>query len=279
MHKNKKKTLMKNSYYLEKYIDSKYYNILMHDKLGIDNPDKYNPYRLKYIDRIKIILSIITKRFPFPEKINVGDFACAQGNISLILAELGYHVHAIDINPIFIEYSKIKYEKGNIHWINNDIENLNMPSHFLDIAVIGELIEHCAFPEVILNKIFKHVRLGGIIIVTTPNASRVLTKLPSFKQFINKKQRKIFKKKQFGPDSKDHLFLFKLEELKHILPKDAEIVKKGYLGSLFLINKYSQPFIKLFPIKFVEQTIRSLSKIPLFNKKLYNNIYVVLKKT
>ena len=37
-------------------------------------------------------ITILERKLPIPEQIKIGDFACAQGNISLILAELSYKV-------------------------------------------------------------------------------------------------------------------------------------------------------------------------------------------
>jgi 2-polyprenyl-3-methyl-5-hydroxy-6-metoxy-1,4-benzoquinol methylase len=270
---------MKNSYEIEEQIDERYDKILNYDKMEIDNPDKYAPSRLLYLDRIKTIITIVKRHFPIVDQIKIGDFACAQGNISLILAELGYEVFAIDINSTFIKYSKMKYEKGNIEWIIANIENLDFPENMLDIAIAGEILEHCAYPEKIIEKILKYVRPGGLLILTTPNGARIKTKLPTFKQVLLKEQRKVFEKRQFGPSGEDHLFLFKLEEIKYIVPKNAKIVGKGYLGGTILVNKYSKPFLKIFPIQLIESTIRILSRVPIISNKTYINIYVILMKS
>ena len=116
------------------------------------------------------------------------------------------------------------------------------------------------------------------MIITTPNASRIFTGLPTFGHLLNKEQRKQFMEKQFGPDDQDHLFLFQLDEIRYILPKEVRVIESGYLGGIFLINKYTHFFLKLVPIKYIEKFIRNLSKIPLINRRLYNHIYTVVKK-
>lgn len=269
---------MKNSYDLEGQLDTKYHEILDYDKKEIDNPNKYHPMRLLYLNRIRTIISIIKRRFPIPEQIIIGDFACAQGNMSLILAELGYKVFAIDIKPTYIEYSKMKYEEGEIEWIVCNVDHLGFPENMLDVAILGELIEHCAYPEEIIEKVLKHVRPGGLLILTTPNGARIKTRLPTFKQVFLKEARRMFEERQFGPAGEDHLFLFKLEEIEYIVPKNVKIIDKGYLGGTILVNKYSQHFLELFPIQLVESVIRALSRIPVINRKTYTNIYAILIK-
>lgn len=268
---------MKSSWNLGKELCEKYQKILNYDRNEIDNPDKYNPLRLMYIDRIRTVISIIRKNFTASKEIKIGDFGCAQGNTSLTLAELGYKVYATDINPVFIEYSKMKYEKGEIEWIVGNIDDLGLPANFLDAAITGEVIEHCAYPEEIVEKIISFVRPGGLLIFTTPNGSRIRTNLPTFEQVLEKGKRKVFEQRQFGPDGEHHLFLFKLEEIKYII-KDVSIIEEGYCGSTILANKYSHPFLKLFPITLVEWAISILSRIPIVNRKTFNNLYVVLKK-
>ena len=112
---------MKNSLELENHIDVKYNKILSNDKIEIDNPDKYHPRRLLYIDRIITIIEKIKKKFPIPDDIKIGEFGCAQGNMSLILAEIGYKVFEIDISTSFLEYSKLKYEMGDIQRARQDL--------------------------------------------------------------------------------------------------------------------------------------------------------------
>lgn len=269
---------MKNSFDLEKILDNKHQNVLNYDKMQIDNPDKQNFIGLRYMDRINKIISLVKKYFPIENKSKVGDFACAQGNVSLLLAEQGYRVFAFDIDSSFIEYSKMKYEKGDIQWINGNIDDMDFAEYDLDIAIAGELIEHCAYPEEILAKILKFVRPGGLLIITTPNGSRLKTNLPTFQKYFQKESRKMFEERQFGPEGKDHLFLFAIEELDLIVPENAKIIEKGYLGGSIIMNKYNQFFWKLFPVAILEKMMSNIANISVLNKLTSDNIYAVIKK-
>ncbi len=77
---------MKNSYDLEEQVDTKYHKILDYDKKEIDAPDKYQPWGFYYRDRLKTIIDIIRMAFPIPDKVKIGDFACAQGRESNFLS-------------------------------------------------------------------------------------------------------------------------------------------------------------------------------------------------
>lgn len=228
---------MKNSFDINASIAKSTISLLNHDRIEVDNPNHHAPEKLAYLDRINTIINWIRKAFPDPTAVKIAEFGCAQGNISLILAELGYKVYAIDINEQFLSYSMMKYEKGDIEWIKSNINELNLPEGILDIAILGEVIEHCAYPEDIINKVLKYIHLDGCLIITTPNGAQINNRLPTFKQIKRKDQRTIFLKKQFKPDGENHLFVFKLEELIAILPDEAKVLESGYLGGTFIINK------------------------------------------
>lgn len=224
------------------------------------------------------IIAIVRKAFMSPAEVKIGDFGAAQGNMSLLLAEAGYKVCAFDINPSFIAYSKKKYEKGDIEWLDGNIETLDFPLDSLDVAIAGEIIEHCAYPEDILAKILTFVKPEGILIITTPNGSRILNRLPTFQQVSDKDERKVFVSRQFRPAGEDHLFLFRLEELDMIIPPGAQIIEKGYLGGTILYNEIDQALFRLLPARTVEKLIRFFSLVPFVNRFTYHNIFAVVKK-
>ncbi len=269
---------MKNAYQIESFLDERYRSILNFDKIEIDNPDSHHYRRLNYADRLRLIVSLAEKEFPPSSPTKVGDFACAQSNIGITLAELGYKVYGFDVNPAFIEYSKMKYEKGDIEWFCSNIDTLEFPKESLDLAIAGELIEHCAYPEDIVQQILSYVRPGGVLIVTTPNGSRLKTNLPTFRQVSRREQRKIFEERQFGPAGEDHLFLFRINEVHDILPPNAKIIEVGYVGGTLLVNQYSYPWLRVFSVRTMETIIRFAASLPVLNSKTFHNIYAVIQK-
>ena len=69
---------------------------------------------------------------------------------------------------------------------------------------------------------------GGYLLLTTPNGSMFLNRLPTFGNIQSKSERKKYEMLQYGPDAKNHLFLFKLQDIKLIVPKCGAIKKSGY---------------------------------------------------
>jgi len=271
---------MRNSYDLKATFGQKYLAIQKYDFIEIDNPDRKHPARLCYLARLNTIVSIVQEMFPEPKGIRVGDFACAQGNIALTLAEKGYKVLAIDINPLFIEYARKKYERGDIEWTVGNIDNLDIPFESLDMIIAGELIEHCAYPEMIVQKMLRLLRAGGLLLLTTPNGSfTVRNQLPSFGKVKKDDCRKNLAEKQYGPGGDEHLFLFKAGEMALIVPGGAEILRKGYTGgSGLLMKRLTQPFLKLLSLGMIEKATMYMARIPLLNTVLSANIYCLIRK-
>ncbi len=126
-----------------------------HDLFEIDNPDEHHIGKLYYMDRFSKIIGLVERYYPDSKGIRVGELGCAQGNFSLLLVERGYSVYALDINKEFIDYSKLKYEQGEIQWINTNVD-IDFLSELLEgrlnVIILGELLEHCAYPEEIILK-------------------------------------------------------------------------------------------------------------------------------
>jgi len=223
-------------------------------------------------------MRVIKKAYPNPHDVTVAELGCAQANTSLLLAEAGYNVLAIDITSTDLEYSRKKYEKGDIEWINADISHLCLRLGTVDIVILGEVVEHCAYPEIIVAIALEHLREGGFVLVTTPNGSRIKPSRPTFSHVLERTQRNALEKTQFGAVGRSHLFLFTLAELCSITPASGRIVGKGYFGGTVLINAYSYGLCRLLPLQIIEAAIRVLSRIPILNRTTYNNIFVMIRK-
>jgi len=270
---------MKNSNLLHS-ASKKITKIIEFDKMEIDNPVYYHPQKLAYMDRINYIINYIKKIY-IPTNTRIAEFGCAQANMSLLLAQEGYETYAIDIEKEFLEYSKLKYEYGKITWILSNVEELSLEKKF-DVIILGEVIEHCAYPEEIIKNITDFLKVNGVLIITTPNGSRIRTKLKTFTHFKEPAKRKEFEQFQFGPDGDNHLFLFTLNELSLIIPGNLKLISKGYLGSTILFS-YLYKLRNIFPNNLVKyntllKIIRGLSHMYIFNKLTFNNIFIILKK-
>ncbi|MCD4813055.1 methyltransferase domain-containing protein [bacterium] len=268
---------MKTVQQLKQALPEQFDRMIKFDKREIDNPDVYHHARLNYLDRLYKTLAVFRARFSKPEEILVADIGCAQGNLSLLLAEAGFRVTALDIDPDYLAYAEKKYEKGNIQWVQGSFDKQDLPG-FYDVVVLGEIIEHCAYPEDFIEKALAFLKPGGILWVTTPNALMFRNHLPTFGQLQRREDRKFLEEKQFGPDGEDHLFLFTLSDLKLILPKGVVLKKAGYLGGTVLINRRTTFFLRVLPKSWLLGLERLVANVPVLNRLTCHGLYAVLEK-
>lgn len=239
------------------------------DELYLYNHD-INPYEsFSTLKRIKEIIRL-TKKYALGK--NILDIGCAQGNIATLLAEEGFETVALDLNQKFLNYAKKKREFGKVKYVCANAMNLPFKKNNFDTVILGEIIEHVAYPEKLIAESKKVLKKEGILIITTPNNHLFLGLLSGIKPqlFRYNKSRKKLLKRQFGPAGKDHLFVFDKNSLNLLLEKQGfEIISEGYVNSLFM-----NPFM-FYILKFIPDF---LIKIPFLKSKLSLGLYIVARK-
>jgi 2-polyprenyl-3-methyl-5-hydroxy-6-metoxy-1,4-benzoquinol methylase len=178
-----------------------------YDRLEIYGDLHHRGYAYAYDARRRETLRLVQEGVPVGS--SVLDVAAAQGNLSLALAELGYRVTWNDLRAELVEYVKLKYDHGSINYAPGNAFELTFPDRF-DAVVATEVLEHVAHPEEFLSRLRALVRVGGCIIVTTPNGAYFRNKLPRLSEILD---RRGLESRQFQPDADGHLFLLHAEEL------------------------------------------------------------------
>src|ERR1051326_994929 len=149
----------------------------LYDLLEVYGELSAKGYAYAYANRRKYTLELIKKVAKSDAKIL--DLAAAQGNFTLLLAELGFEVTWNDLRKDLAEYTKLKYEHGIIHYVPGNIFELDFVESF-DVVLITEIIEHVAHPDDFLKQISRMVKRDGHVVMTTPNGGYFLSHLPRF---------------------------------------------------------------------------------------------------
>lgn len=94
------------------------------------------------------------------------DFGAGAGNLTRALLSMNRfaQVSAADIMPAPPDLA------GKIQWIEQDL-NLPIENHdeAFDVVISAEVIEHLENPRAMMRDLYRLVRPGGTVIVTTPN--------------------------------------------------------------------------------------------------------------
>ena len=209
------------------------------DVREINNEDKYDFFHLHYLERIGKVMQV-AERYCSGKKIL--DLGSAQSNISLLLAEKGFITTGLDINVEFLKYSRAKHETGRITWVCANAMDLPFQKESLDGVIVAELLEHCAYPEKIVEEACACLKPRGFLAITTPNADCVVNKETRFSKM--KIDRISLEERQFGPAGENHLFTLSANEVVSMLPNNLKIL--GILLLEFNLIKWS--YIRVLPI-------------------------------
>ena len=132
---------------------------------------KLNPVRLKYIrDQVDRHWQCDEcSRTPLEGK-KALDVGCGAGLLAEPLARLGANVTGVDASPALIAVARDHAQRAglDIHYQSGELSQLQ--SQF-DLITCMEVIEHVADPSVFLNLVVQRLAPGGLLILSTPNAT------------------------------------------------------------------------------------------------------------
>ena len=144
----------------------------------------------------------------FKENGDVLDFGCGAGNFAKYLSEKGYEVDCLDVN------------KEAINWVRK-IHGLpitkEIPNKKYDLILLNTVLEHLPNPINEMEKIKKHLKEDGIIIIAIQN--------------INSLQARLFRRNWFHLDAPRHITHFYKDSFEKMTKKEnLKIIKKFYFN-------------------------------------------------
>jgi 2-polyprenyl-6-hydroxyphenyl methylase/3-demethylubiquinone-9 3-methyltransferase len=133
---------------------------------------KLNPVRLAYIrDRIDQHWSLDEhSRRPLEGK-SALDVGCGAGLLAEPLARLGAAVTAIDAAAELIEVARAHARRQGLE-IDYRAAAVEEVGGRFDLVTSLEVIEHVADPQAFVNALARRLAPGGLLILSTPNATR-----------------------------------------------------------------------------------------------------------
>lgn len=242
---------------------------------GDDVRQFFHPYARKpgpfsYHLRLHHVVKAFREFLPPPAEI--ADVACAAGNFALTLAEAGYKVTGVDLLEDFIRYARLKRTKGEVEFVQGNLMDYQHP-RALDGLLMGEVIEHVAWPEKLIEAAARNLRPGGVFVVTTPNGSYGGNDLPTFKDVTADRAK--FEAVQFHHGH--HLFLYTPEELRALLEAGGfEVLRVDVFNSHYLTK--SGGFRYLFTKGGLKWLDARLARMPFLNGQAANMMCAVARR-
>ncbi|MEM2601068.1 MAG: class I SAM-dependent methyltransferase [Candidatus Hadarchaeales archaeon] len=123
-------------------------------------------------NRYRIILELLPQNAKRILEVGAG-----SGLLTFLLREWsGGEVHALDLHACRREWRKGEWVE--IQRCNVEEENFPFPSESFDCVVCSEVLEHLLFsPYHMLTETHRVLREGGTLILTTPNAVKLIVRL------------------------------------------------------------------------------------------------------
>lgn len=242
------------------------------DLRELHSPDPYVS-SLGKINRIHKAVKLVKKLVRTGSCLDIG---CAQGNYSLLLAENGYAAVGLDLNLNFLTYAMMKRESGQADFVCGTADSLPFARGAFDIVILGEILEHAAFPERLILEASRCLADDGYLFITTPNGQRLRNRLMTYRQA--REEAEGLKDRQYQPSGDGHLFAFTLPELRDLLKSlGLRVLTASYTRTLLLNRAHYLRFLHL-PIGSFLFVDALLSSIPFAGSKLADTLFLVASK-
>jgi len=103
---------------------------------------------------------------------NMLDIGCGAGHSTIPLIKENRNIVGVDISSSSLYI--LKRRSSSIMLIEADAENLPFKKELFDSIVMGEVLEHLLDPFSALKECYKLLSKGGMLVITTPTAARIL---------------------------------------------------------------------------------------------------------
>lgn len=172
--------------------------------------DKYedNPKSIKYY--VKRYLHINSRRFK--GKVAV-DLPAGNGVTSRILKDIGCEVRPFDLFPEYFDVDGLSCERANV------LDKIPMENESADIVLCQEGIEHFSDQFRSLQEFNRITKLGGSLIITTPNYSNLKSRMSYFLS-----------------ESEKFNSIMPPNEIDSIWMNNQEVSSEVYFGHVFLMG-------------------------------------------
>ncbi len=204
---------------LKKRYSKKYFNYELRNQENFFNLMKLSLQDVHFFNKL-------AKKFPESTR-KFLDIGCATGLLLNFIRKHQWQVLGIEMDPFSVDYAKKRF---HLPLINKPIEEASIPEQSIDVVHWSHVIEHLTSPILGLNKIYRLLKPGGYMLLTTP-------RVDSFQQNYFKQNWRSF--------HRDHLYIFSRDTLLALLKKsNFKIIRFFSWGGIE--QGKAHPLIKLF---------------------------------
>ena len=182
------------------------------------------------------------------------DIGCAPGYFTALLKFMGYDVMGVDSSPERND-SLYKHFELNILKCNIEKEKIHLPYNSVNFVFFLETLEHLFInPIHALAEIFRVVKVGGVLVVTTPNVCSLENRIKCLMgRKLDESILQAYKKLQ-DIGHACHMRLYTMDELEEMVEYSGfKIIENSYTNWRYYNKKtpvksgFKKLFHKFFP--------------------------------
>lgn len=148
--------------------------------------DEWGAYhRHRHEMRYDLVAAQVRRHLPAGGR--VLDVGCGAMNVADRITDMDAHYVGVDYGDPHIRYAAKKYSDAAVRLHTSfgrcDAAALPVADSSMDVVVMSEVIEHLVRPELAVWEMSRVLRPGGVVIITTNNASEVPLRSPLTQPF------------------------------------------------------------------------------------------------
>lgn len=116
-----------------------------------------------------------------PESLQILDIGCGNGNLSLPLGSLGYHVTGADLDAGSVAHARSMAEDlrlQTVRFVHGDLDAVQDRTY--DVIVASEVLEHQKDPHAFIRALRQMLAPGGLLLLSVPNGRSLEERLRKF---------------------------------------------------------------------------------------------------
>ncbi len=101
-------------------------------------------------------------------RLEVADFGCGTGTLSIAMARWARRVTAIDRSATALAKARERAAREglkNIRFVRDDLERLSLPTESMDLVLVSQSLHHVERPERVLSEAHRVLRADGQVVV------------------------------------------------------------------------------------------------------------------
>jgi 2-polyprenyl-3-methyl-5-hydroxy-6-metoxy-1,4-benzoquinol methylase len=135
-----------------------FYEHIADDFEGLDHPDDVR-------QRLRIVFDVCLAQVPLAGTLAL-DAGCGYGVFSAAAAARGASVVSVDIGSRLVALAR---GRAGSRGLVADVGQLAVRDDIFDVVISSEMLEHTAIPARAVAELARVVKVGGLLVLTTPN--------------------------------------------------------------------------------------------------------------